>query len=325
MSALTLPAWISDTVRVLTGPDTTHEEWLRKRAGGVGASDVSAILGVNPWAGPFDVWAAKTGRASAVKESRIMRLGHVLEPAIREFYEEETGLTVYHQPNLILQHPEDDWLRYSPDGLVTDAPRLFEAKSARRRNEWASGVSAHAEAQVVAGQTVVGPEAMTADVALLLAGDVDQFVIHPVEYQQAACDYVREEVARFWHDYVLADVPPPPDFRSLDTVLDFVGPADPDTLTVVAADAEVETRALLDEYRTAREAKKDAERRMDSAKAQLLLTAGDGAEVVDEEGVTLYTYRTQSSRRITLDAIRAAGHNPDDFKTTATSRVLRVN
>lgn len=324
MTQFTLPEWVGDAVRVLTTPDMTHAEWLATRATGVGASDVSAILGVNPWAGPFDVWAAKTGRAAPIEESRIMRLGHVLEPAIREFYESETSLTVRHYDTLILQHPEDDWLRYSPDGLVVEVPRLFEAKSARRENEWRGSVSSHAEAQVVAGQAVIGPTAMSADVAFLPAGDPDRLQIFPVEYQQAACDYVRERVARFWHDYVLADVPPPPDYRSLDSVLDFVGPSDENTLTVVAGHEETRTLGLLDTYRTARDEEKAAARRKDSAKAELLMLAGDGAEVVDEEGATLYTYKSQTTRRVTNDALIAAGLNPDDYKAASESRVLRV-
>lgn len=324
MSVITLPDWVGDSARILTTPDTTHAEWLATRATGVGASDVSAILGVNPWSGPFDVWAAKTGRAAPVEETHVMRLGHVLEPVIREFYEDHTGLTVFHQPNLILGHPEDEWLRYSPDGLAIEAPRLFEAKSARRDNEWVDSVSAHAEAQVVAGQAVVGPTAMTADVALLLAGDVDRFHIFPIEYQQAACDFVREEVARFWHDHVLADVPPQPDYRSLAAVLDFVGQSNPHTLTVIAGEEETRTRVLLDSYRTARDDEKDAARRKDSAKAELLLIAGDGEEVVDEEGARLFTYKSQTTRRITNAAIVAAGHDPDDFKTASETRILRV-
>lgn len=324
MTAVTLPEWVGDSVRILTTPDTTHAEWLRIRGGGIGASDVSAILGVNPWSGPFDVWAAKTGRARPVEQTRIMRLGHVLEPAIREFYEEETGLTVFHQPNLILQHPQDDWLRYSPDGLVVEAPRLFEAKSARRDSEREDGVSAHAEAQVVTGQTVVGPTALTADVTLLLAGDVDRMSIYPIEYQQHANDIVRETVARFWHDHVLADVPPPPDYRSLDAVLDFVGKSSPETQTVVTGDEEVRTRTIVESYREHREMKKVGERGMETAKAELLLIAGDGEAVVDEAGERLFTLKSQTTRRITNAAIVAAGHDPETFKTASDSRVLRV-
>ena len=324
MSSITLPAWVGDHARILTDADTTHAEWLRIRGGGIGASDVSAILGVNPWAGPFDVWAAKTGRARPVEQTRVMRLGHVLEPAIREFYEEETGLTVFHQPNLILQHPEDPWLRYSPDGLVVEAPRLFEAKSARRDSEWEDGVSAHAEAQVVTGQTVVGPTALTADVTLLLAGDVDRMSIYPVEYQQHANDMVRETVARFWHDHVLADVPPPPDYRSLDAVLDFVGVPAPGSSRILDGDEETRARILVDAYRTHRAARKDAEQAMETAKAELLLLAGDDEVIQDADGSVLFTAKAQTTRRVTNAAIISAGHDPDTFKTESTTRPLRV-
>ena len=37
-------------------------EWLDWRRGGIGSSDIAAIIGLSPWATPYSVWAEKTGR-----------------------------------------------------------------------------------------------------------------------------------------------------------------------------------------------------------------------------------------------------------------------
>mgnify|MGYP000308297088 CR=1 FL=1 len=36
-------------------------DWKLWRRGGLGASDLPAILGISPWASPFSVWADKCG------------------------------------------------------------------------------------------------------------------------------------------------------------------------------------------------------------------------------------------------------------------------
>jgi predicted phage-related endonuclease len=41
--------------------DMPREEWLVLRRKGIGGSDVSAILGINPWKTAMDVWLEKTG------------------------------------------------------------------------------------------------------------------------------------------------------------------------------------------------------------------------------------------------------------------------
>lgn len=324
MTSPPLPEWVQDTATVLSAPGVSRDHWLKVRGSGLGASDMSGVLGVSPYAGPFDVWLDKTGRAPRRPTTRIQRFGQINEPLLREFYEGDTGFTVWHGENLILQHPEDTWLRYSPDGLVMEAPRLFEGKTARRDNEWDGEASDHAEAQVVSGQAVIGPNAMTADIAVMIAGDVDSFTIYPIEYQQAAIDMVREQAAAFWHDHVLTDVPPPPDFRSLDAVLEYIGPSTRHTTLTVTGDQADTVRHLVAQYREARAGVKANEQAMGSIKAELLLIAGESEVIIDGDvGDRLFTYKSQTSRRVTNTALLAAGLDPEDYKTESHSRVFR--
>lgn len=41
----------------------THEEWIIKRKNGLGGSDASVIMGVNPWKTEMQLWKEKTGVA----------------------------------------------------------------------------------------------------------------------------------------------------------------------------------------------------------------------------------------------------------------------
>ena len=44
---------------------TNREEWLKERKKGIGASEASCIIGVNPWKTNVELWQEKTGQREA--------------------------------------------------------------------------------------------------------------------------------------------------------------------------------------------------------------------------------------------------------------------
>ena len=68
------------------------EEWLRYRRLGIGGSDASTILGLNPYNSILRLWEDKTGRYPVEKaENEYTHFGHVMEPIIRREFERRTG------------------------------------------------------------------------------------------------------------------------------------------------------------------------------------------------------------------------------------------
>lgn len=67
---------------------TTHEEWLKLRLSGVGASESSAIVGQNPYMSNLDLWRIKTGRKQAedISGKPYVEYGHAAEGPIRELF-----------------------------------------------------------------------------------------------------------------------------------------------------------------------------------------------------------------------------------------------
>ena len=51
----------------------SRAEWLALRKRGIGGSDASAIMGVNPYRSAWSVWADKTGQLPAEDETEAMR------------------------------------------------------------------------------------------------------------------------------------------------------------------------------------------------------------------------------------------------------------
>lgn len=287
---------------------------ITERRRGIGGTDISAILGINPWRSPVDVWAEKTGRSEPIPDNPAMRAGRLLEPVIAQMYEEDTGDHVTRNlPNLV----RESILIGHLDGLIEAKGRVWEAKTARSSDGWgASGsseVPLHYEAQC---QWYCGlAELPGADLAALIGGS--DFRIFPLVADPDLFGEMREAALRFWRDHVEADVPPTPR-SAADAQLLWPGSA----ARIVEVDADLAARVLqlkgIKETikRLAEEAEKiDEDLRFAFADADTLACAGK----------VLATYRSQSASRFDQKAFSAA--HPDlfkAFKKQSSSRVLRL-
>lgn len=323
MSELNLPEWVTGNVRVREFD--SHEDWQEFRFSGLGASDASTVFGVNPYQDEYTLWAIKTRRMKPKIPNRTLRYGQINEQIVREAYEEDNGVTVWHNSQMMFQHETDHWLRYSPDGLVVEVPRLFEAKTAKRNNEWLGEASDHAEAQVVTGQAVLGIPNVDADIQVMIAGDAENMDLYHVPHNQAFIDTVRETLARFWHDHVVKDVAPVPDHRSLKFLIDQHSESIPDSVRHVE---KAERREVLDaiaQWNKGKSMVSKGEKIRDSGKARLLRIAGDFETVETKAGKELFSNRPHSVRRLSQSAMLRAGLNPEDYKEESIVRKLRSN
>lgn len=118
------------------------EGWHEARKSGLGGSDIAAVLGLSKWASPMDVWYQKRGLVDPLEESNAMRRGRLLEPAIAEWYAEETGLQVEDGEEMPVVGPKPFMLA-SPDRYVSSQGRRFglEIKTARSADGWGDSLS----------------------------------------------------------------------------------------------------------------------------------------------------------------------------------------
>lgn len=96
-------------------------EWHAHRAQFRNASESAAVMGLNPWQTPYQLWLARTGRLE-VPVTAPMQHGTQLEPKARAAYEERTGAVM--QP-LVLT--EGDYSA-SLDGITLDGDLIAEIK-----------------------------------------------------------------------------------------------------------------------------------------------------------------------------------------------------
>ena len=67
---------------------SSHDEWLRNRGYGIGGSDASAIVGLNPYKSNVELFEEKTGKTAPedISEKPYVRYGTLAEPHIRALF-----------------------------------------------------------------------------------------------------------------------------------------------------------------------------------------------------------------------------------------------
>lgn len=92
-------------------------EWHAARSG-VSGSDISAIMGKNPWKSAYTLWAEKTKQLDDIVPNTAMKLGSALEAPIRDFWAKESAafLTV-HETGTWQSLNRETW-KANPDGII---------------------------------------------------------------------------------------------------------------------------------------------------------------------------------------------------------------
>jgi putative phage-type endonuclease len=97
-------------------------EWyaLRNQPGVISGSEIGTILGLSPWTSAITLWAEKTGKLErSVTPNTAMRLGTLVEPAIRQLYQES------HPEHTVVEvgtyaAKDAEWIHANPDGICLD-------------------------------------------------------------------------------------------------------------------------------------------------------------------------------------------------------------
>lgn len=96
-----------------------RDSWLISRASHIGASEVSTILGVNPYKSAFTLWHERKGLVPSSGDSIASRVGLALEPLLTEFYEASEGIEVWNPGDYtVYQHPDYPWFTCTPDRVL---------------------------------------------------------------------------------------------------------------------------------------------------------------------------------------------------------------
>lgn len=100
-----------------------HDDWLRMRTYGIGGSDASAIVGLNPYKSNTELFEEKTGRIMPedISDKPYVIYGTKAEPFIRELFAlDYPQYEVSHNENRILRSKKYPFMQASLDGELVD-------------------------------------------------------------------------------------------------------------------------------------------------------------------------------------------------------------
>lgn len=278
---------------------TERDGWLEWRRGGVGASEVAALVNASPWSTPYQVWLSKVEGVD-VDESEPMLWGTLLEPVIIGEYERRTGRRVIHR-QLQVVHSDHSHHRCTLDGASVAADGLGEFEGLEVKNvsdrRWHE-VPLYYWTQAQWQMWCTGFRSVT--FAVLHAGT--SLELYEVDRDDEDIYMLVAAVDRFWRDHVETKQPPVIVGRDLDVVRErHVGSGD------VVADDVVLT--IIEAHRAAKDTAKDAEDYAAELAAKLIARLTDaGADVfVDAAGVPVWSYKATRE----FDVSTAARDHPD--------------
>jgi putative phage-type endonuclease len=181
----------------------------------LGSSDMAAVLGLSPWKTPLEVYFEKIGEEPPPpdpEKEKLFRRGKRLEPVVVSMLIEERGLNIIAR-NKRYTDPEYPFMACEVDAEALDTGEHVnvECKTAHLFTSWKYGEEGTDEIPVE-----YGAQAMY---ALMITGrsrcifgvlfGADNLVTYEVKRDEETIAAMRARAVRFWHDHVLARVPPP--------------------------------------------------------------------------------------------------------------------
>lgn len=196
------------------------KEQLAERRTGIGGSDASVILGLNPFKDVYGLYLDKRGEAppedeNFLKESRYW--GSVLEEPVAQRYAEETGFKIQ-KSNQLIRSKDHEFMIANIDRKVIGEDRRIglEVKTSARADGWgesgSSEIPPYIMCQIQHYLAVTGYDVW--DLAVLIGNrDFRMYRVNPIE---GIITQLIDAEQEFW-DRVKNSVAPEPDWQSAAT------------------------------------------------------------------------------------------------------------
>lgn len=208
------------TAALLAPAGLPRDKWLEVRRHGIGGSDVAAVLGMDSRTSPLVLFMEKIGELDDDDAGEAAEWGNLLEPVVASKWQDDNGVDFMWQPG-VLHHPDRPWQIANPDRFFRTSPveadddlfqpdGLLEVKTTNQwlGDEWDEDeerMPSRARLQIQHYLDVTGLD--VAHVACLIGGQ--KLVTFTERYDVELAEMIRGATSRFWHDHVLARVPPP--------------------------------------------------------------------------------------------------------------------
>ena len=193
----------------------SREAWLANRAHAIGGSEISAVVGLNPYMSNVDLWETKTGRKQPedISENPFVKYGTQAERYLRGLFRLDfPQYTVDYVENNSFTNSKYPWAQASLDGWIADENGrrgVLEIKTSSNPRKWG------AIPQNYLCQILLYLAVTESDFAILRAqikkqdsrSEIKDFRVER-ELFEYDIEYLMQKGAEFW-EYVRRDECPP--------------------------------------------------------------------------------------------------------------------
>ena len=202
----------------------SHEDWLRNRQRSIGGSEISAVVGHNPYMGNATLWEIKTGRRKAddISSEPYVQYGTQAEehlralfaldfPEYKVIYEENNSFTNDRYP--FAQASLDGWLEDENGRLGVLEIKTTEILRAGQREKWKNRIPMQYYTQILMYLAVLEADFCVLKAQLKSCHD-GEVTLTTKHYFIERCEveddisYLMSEGEKFWR-YVVEDKRPP--------------------------------------------------------------------------------------------------------------------
>lgn len=310
---------VTPTGRLHLHHDTPRDQWLDARRGGIGSSDVPAVMQLSGYKTPLHVYYDKRGQLPHDDEfSEAAHFGTILEEPLARDWARRNRTVV--APVGIITNEADPWQMCTLDRLCTECPldraqHSLCALEVKTRNAfvaqlWREGPPDDVLAQVLWQILVTGLDHI--HVVCLIGGqDYRQYTVRRDDHLKLVA-YINAEAGRLWWEHIVPGRPPattgeePPD-----ALLDLYERLHPDRSGEVVLDRDLDTQDAMSDYLAAVAEKAAAEKRRKAAQARLVAALGNAqAALVSDRPF----FSIEQSTRKTPDLGRLAEEFPEAYR-----------
>jgi putative phage-type endonuclease len=182
-----------NSARLFGKAEAGSATWLKWRRESITGSDISSIVGLNPWKSALTLYYQKTGELQEQEVTTRMMLGNYLEEGIANLFQDlNPNLKVYRDLGTFAKVDAPVY-KANPDGVIEDQLGNLSVLEIKHTSQWWNSVPMHYQLQVMWYHYVLGLK-NPATLVAVTGGDLREFV---VEYDETLIEKSLEAVELF--------------------------------------------------------------------------------------------------------------------------------
>lgn len=293
----------------------TREQWLEYRRSGIGGSDASTIVGLNPYSSPYYLFCDKMGALPEKEDNEAMRQGRDLEQYVANRWMERTGKRVKRN-NTMWRSTVWPWMLADIDREIVGENAGLECKttSVYNKHDFASGeIPLTYYVQCQHYMAVMGFDRMYLAVLVLNRGFYD-FVIERDEEEISSLAAAEGE---FWDRLQREE---PPELDGSDATMTALKQLYPEEDSGLELTLPSDTASELKQFQHIQEAITDLQSERDAIKARTMARMGEAALAVAQDMTCSWVTR----RRTSVDTAALKKEFPEIYRKYLKTTEYRV-